>query len=141
MGDAGTDSHGRGAVTFTTMENFMSGSVSSAGAQLLIGNPRRHVTDNWMAGFFQDDWRVAPRIIVNLGIRYEYVTAYKEEFNRLANFDPTAGVEQVGNQIAPALEPQTQTISVPKRDWHGTSRGTAKPCFGGGSIMYVTPPM
>jgi hypothetical protein len=40
MGDGGTYSHGREAVTFITMENFLSGGVSNAGAQLVIGNPK-----------------------------------------------------------------------------------------------------
>lgn len=32
--------------------------------------------------FFQDDWRVTPKLTLNLGLRYEFSTPYTERFNR-----------------------------------------------------------
>ena len=34
------------------------------------------------AYFVQDDWRVTPRLTVNLGVRYEWSNPYTERFNR-----------------------------------------------------------
>ena len=37
------------------------------------------------AAYLQDDWRVSPRLTLNLGLRYEYVTPYTETRDNLLN--------------------------------------------------------
>jgi hypothetical protein len=45
----------------------------------------------WMiSGFAQDDWKVLPKLTVNLGLRYDFATPALEGKNQQANFDPTA---------------------------------------------------
>jgi hypothetical protein len=58
-----------------------------------IGPPFGMVgTRNWENGFFfQDDWRVTPRLTLNLGLRYDLYTWPTEVANRQANFDPDTG--------------------------------------------------
>jgi len=43
----------------------------------------------WMAaGFAEDDWKVTPRLTLNLGLRYDFATPPYEGSNHMANFDP-----------------------------------------------------
>lgn len=45
----------------------------------------------WMvSGFAQDDWKLLPKLTVNLGLRYDFATPALEGKNQQANFDPTA---------------------------------------------------
>ena len=41
--------------------------------------------------FVQDDYRIAQRLTLNLGLRYEFATPPRERENLLANFDPATG--------------------------------------------------
>lgn len=42
-------------------------------------------------GFFQDDYKLSPKLTLNLGIRYDYTTPIKEAHNQQANFDFATG--------------------------------------------------
>jgi len=50
-----------------------------------VSNMRQHVTSL----YFQDDWRMTPKLTLNLGLRYEFATPVWERDNHYANFDPT----------------------------------------------------
>jgi hypothetical protein len=61
-----------------------------------VGVPRPPMdVHNWEQGFFfQDDWKVTPRLTVNLGLRYELITPFIESHDLLANFDPNPNFVQ-----------------------------------------------
>jgi hypothetical protein len=104
----------KGPIRFSNIQDFFAGmpngvpnantgkpanSANNHGsASILTGDLLRHFTFQGYALFMQDDWRVNPRLTVNLGIRYELNTVPKELNNLQGNFDPNAptGVEQVG---------------------------------------------
>jgi hypothetical protein len=44
------------------------------------------------SSYFMDDFRVSPKLTLNLGVRYDIYTPQVEEFNRLANFDFATGL-------------------------------------------------
>jgi hypothetical protein len=50
-----------------------------------VSNMRQHVTSL----YFQDDYRVTPKLTLNLGLRWEYATPVWDRDNNLTNFDPS----------------------------------------------------
>jgi hypothetical protein len=78
----------------TTLEDFFAG-LPSDGSQL-VGNPAVRAISKVYGVFAQDDWRLTPKLIVNLGLRWEYRSPFHDVSNNLGNFDPTLGLVQQG---------------------------------------------
>jgi hypothetical protein len=107
---------GRGQISFSNLGSFFQGTPS--GGKLLVGNPSRKDTWTSNAAFAQDDWRISPKLTLNIGLRYSYFSPLRETNNNWANFDPTAptGLVQQGQPGVPTL-------------WH-PNRGDFSPRFG-----------
>lgn len=70
---------------------------------------------NW---YLQDDWKVFRTLTINLGMRYEYQTPFKERYNHLAYFDPSATEPVTG--LKGVLLPTSSSHrypSNPNRNW------------------------
>ena len=83
-----------GGTASCPLEDFFAGNPGRA--FLLTGTTARTYTFTSIAEFVQDDWRLTPKLIVNLGLRYSFVTPMKEKNDLLGNFDPTLGMVQEG---------------------------------------------
>jgi len=94
--DAQVFNNGRGRFDFSSLQKFFAGSLNDA--KLLSGQALSKLTYMNFAGFIQDDWRVTPKLILNLGLRYMYLTPMKDANNNLGNFDPgsPSGLVQQG---------------------------------------------
>jgi carboxypeptidase family protein/TonB-dependent receptor-like protein len=68
------------------------------------------------ATYFMDDYRVTPKLTLNLGVRYDIYTPQVEEFNRLANFDFTSGVF-----VQPGVTPGTSRSGDVVTNYHNFS--------------------
>lgn len=69
------------------LATFLLGSVSGGN---LNSDLARAVGFQYYGAFVQDDYRISPRLTLNLGLRYDIITAPTERFDRHSNFNPTA---------------------------------------------------
>lgn len=72
----------RGQLTFLSINDFLAGKAASYTRN--VGNPRIGLRRTEWPSYAQDDWKVTPRLTLNIGVRYEYNTAPREAANRLA---------------------------------------------------------
>jgi hypothetical protein len=130
----GTFRGGRGRIFFNSFENFLLGIPDHA--SFLAGDPTRNLSQWLYAGYVQDDWRITPRVTLNLGLRYEYQGVPTEDHNLLGNFEPGVGLEQVGKNIGSVYNGDHRNFS-PRLGvaWDVTGKGTTV-VRAGGSIIY-----
>lgn len=96
----------------------------------LLGLPARSVVyvpkarpimdvHNWEQGyFFQDDWKVTPRLTVNLGLRYELISPFIDKNDIMLNFDPnfnnhTGRFIIASDKTAQFLDPRIADTGLP----------------------------
>ena len=129
----------RGNQTFkgsTPLEDFFAGLPQRA--FVLTGTTDREFTWHSVAGYVQDDWRIKPRLMLNLGLRYSYVSPIHEINNLFGNFDPSLGLVQQGQPSVgdTVVKPDYKNLS-PRVGfaWDVTGKGTTI-VRGGASLMY-----
>lgn len=90
----------RGSFSFTgQFTNLPAGSAGtgSAIADFLLGHPLTaaaaagdqlaHNYTDFYSAYFQDDWKVSPRLTMNLGVRFEYGSPWREKLDRYTILD------------------------------------------------------
>lgn len=88
---------------FTQSDPFTNSTANTSGtamATFLLGlsdtgnfgaNTATSIKDTYTGLFVQDDWKITPRLTLNIGVRYELETPFHERYNRQSLlFDPTA---------------------------------------------------
>jgi hypothetical protein len=136
-------SNAKGLIKFRNNSDFLTGDVKGSGSVILTGEPQRHLHNESYAAFLQDDWRVTPRLMVNLGVRYELSTVIKDRDSKLGNFDPGSptGLVQVGFGLTAPYHGDHNNFS-PRVGFAWDVRGDGKTVIrGGGSIMYEEMPL
>jgi hypothetical protein len=134
--DDNVTSNNKGPVAFKSLENFFTGTLKSA--HITSGNTARSLSDNGYALFVQDDWRVIPRLTVNLGLRYELTTVPQADNNLLGNFIPGQGMFQAGStQLANVMNGDHKDFA-PRVGFAWDIGGNGKTVVRGGAGMYYS---
>ncbi|RXH58255.1 TonB-dependent receptor [Granulicella sibirica] len=99
-------SNGNGTFAFDKSLLSTNGSTSATAANILLGYPTSAslvipaalgITTAYQATYLQDDWRVTPKLTLNLGFRYEYEPGVHERNNHYAvGFDRGATYSAFG---------------------------------------------
>jgi hypothetical protein len=77
--------------------------IDASLAQFLLGNVNNsftqgsaaltvNIVQNSVEGYVQDDWKIRPRLTLNLGVRYSYFAQPTDSNHLLSNFDPATFV-------------------------------------------------
>ncbi len=76
----------------STAGNGLASLLLGAGSsgQIIQGFKNVAVQSFYLAGYVQDDWRITPKLTLNLGLRWDIDTPRTERFNRMNYFDPAA---------------------------------------------------
>ncbi|MCI0720628.1 MAG: TonB-dependent receptor [Acidobacteria bacterium] len=89
----------RGLLVFNALMTSNLGAGGNSLASALLGYPlvgQRDLMTPWgqrdreYGIYFQDDFKVSPRLTLNLGLRYDLFLPITEAYDRLANFDLTS---------------------------------------------------
>jgi hypothetical protein len=105
------DSNGRGAYTFTgSATSLLVNGIAQSGtgydladfllgmpatSSIRYGNPDKDFRGSGYDFFVNDDWRIAPRFSLILGLRWDYATPMTELYHRMVNLDIAPGYSAV----------------------------------------------
>ena len=99
------------------VKDFLSGlsGLSAIGS----GTNSLHNRANDFSAFFQDDWKVTPRLTVNLGMRYDYFGPTTETHGHFVGFDPSKAVTTplLIPEFLPRLPSCTEHLRLGRHRW------------------------
>ncbi|HTH54012.1 MAG TPA: TonB-dependent receptor [Edaphobacter sp.] len=79
-----------GKLESATSDNYVADFLwGSTSAYSLSSYFVAHLRNRSNFAYVQDDWKVSPKLTINMGLRYEYTTPYWEQKNQQSNFDPS----------------------------------------------------
>jgi hypothetical protein len=81
----------RGRLRFATFSDFLAG-IPAGNASQYTGNSNRNTFENSHAAYVQDSFHATRKLVINLGLRYDYFGVVQEKNGLFSNVDPTTGI-------------------------------------------------
>jgi hypothetical protein len=110
-----------GAATGNAFADFLLGIPTTSA--IALGNASAHVRGGVYDAYINDDFRLAPGLTIDAGVRWEYESPYSERDGRLANLDVAPGFAAVtpvvGFDAVGGLTGRTYPHSLVRRDRSG----------------------
>ncbi len=105
------------------MADFLLGSATTA--SLRYGNPDKYFRGSGYDFYLNDDWRIAPKFSIVLGIRWDYAPPVTELYNRLVNLDIAPGYGAITAAVPGQINPDRNNFS-PRLGfaWRPTTKGS-----------------
>ena len=93
-----------GEFRFTSLQNFLRGTVNRFTGNLPGTDTRRNMRQNYVAMFAQDEWRPASNLTLNYGLRYEFITIPYDTEARVAGLLNFNDLESKPDGITPGTD-------------------------------------
>jgi hypothetical protein len=127
--------------------SFMLGYANTYGRALMSDQYTERKPD--YGAFIQDDFRVTPKLTLNLGLRWDVFTPYTEDNDRQSNFDTSTGTFVVasddavinGIQVGRRLQTYSKTDFAPRLGFAYDLFGSGKTVVRGGFGMFWNNPL
>jgi hypothetical protein len=120
-----------------SIEELLLGKADNANRA--FGDTHRHLVQNSVGFYIQDDWKIKPRLTVTFGLRYDIFGNLRDRSNVAANFFPGQGLVQVGHGIDRLYDVDYKDFG-PRLGFAWDIFGTGKTALRGGySLAYDVP--
>jgi hypothetical protein len=120
-----------------SIEELLLGKADNANRA--FGDTHRHLVQNSVGFYVQDDWKIRPRLTLTFGLRYDIFGNLRDRQNITANFIPAQGLVQVGKGIDRLYDVDYKDFG-PRVGFAWDIFGTSKTALRGGySLTYDVP--